>query len=76
MTGIIKCVVYNKIDFITNITNYIRIHTFYIYDNKHTFINTNITFTTKHKNFIKINTGPVVGPKCSPFPCVADLASG
>ena len=24
------------------------------------------TFATKHTNFIKINTGPVAGPKCSP----------
>ena len=60
------CVVCSKVNFITNITNSTRIHTFYFYNNKHTFINTNTTFITKHTNFIKINTGPVTGPKCSP----------
>jgi hypothetical protein len=60
------CVVCSKVNFITNITNSTRIHTFYFYNNKHTFINTDTTFTTKHTNFIKINTGPVAGPKCSP----------
>ena len=55
-------VVYSKINFITNFTNSTRIHTFYFYNNKHTFINTDITFTTKHTNFIKIDTGTVAGP--------------
>ena len=60
------CVVCSKINFITNITNSTRIHIFYFYNNKHTFINTNTTFITKYTNFIKINTGLVAGPKCSP----------
>ncbi len=53
------CIVCSKINFITNITNSTRIHIFYFYNNKH-------TFTTKHTSFIKINTSPVTGPKCSP----------
>ena len=40
------CVVCSKINFITNITNSTRIHKFYFYNNKHTFINMDITFTT------------------------------
>ena len=58
-------VVCSKVNFITNITNSTRIHTFYFYNNKHTFINTNTTFITKHTNFI-INTDLVMGLKCSP----------
>ena len=57
------CVICSKINFITNIINSIRIHTFYFYNNKHTYINTDTTFITKHINFIKINTNLVVGPK-------------
>ena len=60
------CVVYIKVNFITNIINFTRIHKFYFYNNKHTFINTDKIFITKHTNFIKINTGPVTGLKCSP----------
>ena len=48
------CVVYSKVKFITNITNVTGIHTFYFYNNKHTFITTNIIFTTKHTYFIKL----------------------
>ena len=67
LLGVVKmCVVCSKVNFIINIINYIRIHTFYFYNNKHTCINTNTTFTTKHTTFLKINTFPVVGPKCSP----------
>ena len=66
----VKCckiyVVCSKVNFITNIINSIIIHKFYFYNNKHTFINMDITFTIKHTNFIKINTKPVMGPKCSP----------
>lgn len=58
------CVIYNKVNFIINITNSTKIHTFYFYNNKHTFINMDTIFTTKHTNFIKINTNPVEGPKC------------
>jgi hypothetical protein len=63
------CVVYSNVNFITNST---RIHTFYLYNNKHTFINKDTTFTTQHTNFIKIDKSPVMGPKCSPeeHPCV------
>ena len=50
------CIVYSKINFITNITNFIRIHIFYFYNNKHIFINSDTTFITKRTNFIKINT--------------------
>ena len=39
-------------------TNVTGIHTFYFYNNKHIFITTNTTFTTKHTYFFKINTGP------------------
>jgi hypothetical protein len=53
------CVVCSKVNFITNITNSTRIHTFYFYNNKYTFINTDTTFITKHINFIKINSGPL-----------------
>ena len=60
------CIIYSKINFITNITNSTIIHIFYFYNNKHTFINTDTTFTRKNTNFIKINTNPVTGPKCSP----------
>jgi hypothetical protein len=60
------CIVCNKVNFITNIINSTRIHTFYFYNNKDTFINTDTIFITKHTNFIKINTSPVAGPKCSP----------
>ena len=57
LSGVVKCVLFcSKVNFITNITNYTRIHTFYFYNNKHTFINKDTTFTTKHTNFIKINT--------------------
>ena len=64
MLNVVKmCVICSKINFITNIINSIRIHTFYFYNNKHTFINTDTTFITKHINFIKINTNLVVGPK-------------
>ena len=59
------CVVCSKVNFITNITNSTIIHTFYFYNNKHIVINTDTTFTTKHINFIKINTNPMAGPKCS-----------
>ena len=45
------CVNYSKINFITNIINSTRIHTFYFYNNKYTFVNTDTTFTTKHTNF-------------------------
>ena len=38
----------------------------FIFTTINTFINTDTTFTTKYTNFIKINTGPVTGPKCSP----------
>jgi hypothetical protein len=66
----VKCckmyVVCSKVNFIINITNFTRIHTFYFYNNKHTFLNTDTAFTIKHTNFIKINTGHMVGPKCSP----------
>ena len=48
--GVVKCVQScSKVNFITNST---RIHTFYFYNNKHIFINTDTTFTTKHTNFI------------------------
>ena len=60
------CVVCSKVNFITNITNSTRIHTFYLYNNKHIYINKDITFTTKHTNVIKIDKSPVTGPKCSP----------
>ena len=50
------CVVYSKVNFITNITNSTKIHIFYFYNNKHTFINMDTIFTIKHTNFIKINT--------------------
>jgi hypothetical protein len=53
------CVVCSKVNFITNIINSIRIHTFYFYNNKHTFINTDTICITKHTNFIKINTDPM-----------------
>ncbi len=59
-------VVCNKVNFITNITNSTRIHKFYFYNNKHTFINMDTTFTIKYTNLIKINTKSVAGPKCSP----------
>ena len=59
-------VIYSKVNFITNMINSTQIHTFYFYNNIHTFINTDIIFTTKYINFIKINTSPVVGPKCFP----------
>ena len=52
------CVICSKVNFITNITNFTWIHTFYFYNNKHIFININTTFTTKQTNFIKINTNP------------------
>ena len=42
------CVVCSKINFITNITNFTRIHTFYFYNDKHTFINMDTKFATKH----------------------------
>ena len=68
LSGVVKCVQFwSKVNFITNIINSTRIHTFYFYNNKHTFINTDTTFTTKHTNFIKINKSLVVGPKCSPL---------
>ena len=68
LSNIVKlCVVLNKVNFITNIINSIRIHIFYFYNKKYTFINTDITFITKHINFIKINKNPVTGPKCSPL---------
>ena len=57
------CVVYSKVNFIIYITNSIRIQSFYFYNNKYIYINTDTTFTTKHTNFTKINTGPVAGPK-------------
>ena len=74
MCVLIKCmsdvvkryIVCSKVNFITNITNSTRIHTFYFYNNKHTFINTDTTFITKHINFIKINTDSIAGPKRSP----------
>ena len=50
------CVVYSKVNFITNITNSTKIHIFYFYNNKYTFINMDTIFTIKHTNFIKINT--------------------
>ena len=57
LSGVIKCVqFYNKIIFITN---FIRIHIFYFYNNKHIFINIDTTFITKYTNFIKINKNPV-----------------
>ncbi len=40
------CVTCSKIKFITNITNVTEIHTFYFYNNKYTFITTDIIFTT------------------------------
>ena len=56
-------IICNKVKFITNITNVTEIHTFYFYNNRHTCIITDTTFTTKHTYFIKINTSPVAGPK-------------
>ena len=61
------CVIYSKVNFITNIINSTKIHTIYFYNNKYTFINMDTTFITKHTNFIKINTNPMMGPKCSPL---------
>jgi hypothetical protein len=56
LSSVIKCVQFcSKVNFITNIINSTRIHIFYFYNNKHTFINTNTIFITKHTNFIKIN---------------------
>ena len=60
------CVVCNKVNFIINVTDSTKIHTFYFYNNKHTFINMDTTFITKHTNCIKINTSPMAGPKCFP----------
>ena len=57
-------VICSKVNFITTIINSTRIHIFYFYNNKHIFINTDTKFITKHTNFIKINTNPVVVPKC------------
>ena len=53
----------NKVNFITNIINSIKIHIFYFNNNKHTFININIIFIKKHINFIKINK-ILTGRKC------------
>jgi hypothetical protein len=62
----IMCVICSKVKFIINITQVTGIHIFYFYNNKHIFTITDTTFTTKHTYFIKINTGPVTGPKCDP----------
>ncbi len=58
------CIVCSKVKFIINITNITGIYIFYFYNNRHTFITitTDITFTTKHTYFIKINTDPIAGP--------------
>jgi hypothetical protein len=53
--------------------NFTRIHTFYFYNNRHTYINTNTTFTIIHTNFIKINKILMTGPKCSPFASINQL---
>ena len=58
------CLVCNKIKFIINIINVTGIHTFYFYNNRYKFITTDITCTTKHTYFIKININPLAGPKC------------
>ena len=40
LSNIIKiCIIYNKINFIINIINFIKIYIFYFYNNKYTFIN-------------------------------------
>ena len=52
------CVVCSKVNFITNITNSTRIHTFYFYNKKHIYINTDTTFTTKHTNLSKSTKVP------------------
>ena len=59
LSSVIKCVQFcSKVNFITNITNSIRIHIFYFYNNKYTVINTDTIFTIKQTNFIKINKNP------------------
>ncbi len=67
VSSVVKYVLfYSKVNFIRNITNFIRIHTFYFYNNKHKFINTDIIFTTKHTNFYQNQYRFVAGPKCFP----------
>ena len=56
----------SKVKFLTNINHVTGIHTFYLYNNKHTYITTNTNFTTKHIHFIKTNIDPIMGPKCDP----------
>ena len=43
-------VAYSKIKFITNITNVIRIHTFYFYNNKHIYHNGYNIYHKTHNN--------------------------
>ena len=58
------CIICSKIKFITNIINVIRIHTFYFYNNKHTFTIIDTIFIIKHKHLIKIYIDFVAGPYC------------
>ena len=66
LLGVVKCVLFVLKLTLSQISQILPKFTFYFYNNKHIFINTDIAFATKHTNFIKINTGPVKGPKCSP----------
>ena len=59
-------IICSKIKFIINIINVTIIHTFYFYNNRHTFITKDTTFTIKYTYFIEINTSPVARPKCDP----------
>ena len=59
------CVFYSKVNFITISLILSKFTNFYFYNNKH-IINMNTTFTTKHTNFIKINTDSVAGPSVPP----------
>ena len=56
----------SKVELIINITHVSGIHILYFYNNKHTFITSDINFTTKQTYFIKTNTNPITGPKCDP----------
>jgi hypothetical protein len=60
------CLICSKVEFITNITYIIGMHTFCFYNNKHTFTTTDTKCITRHTHFTKTNTNPIMGPKCDP----------